>query len=251
MTGGALADCEKVSGPRRVETNHVPLSCESNTLRLVTPSFGGCRASAMGRLLQLIATCCECESPGCARILFGRDAACSPLSWTHSRAARGTEARGVRSPTRRRPAGAGPGAPGGPHRKRPNGSGHTQPSRRAVSVERWAVGRSVNSRFVDAVRGTVAVDRTRVTAGSVLYGGPYPMRTAREALVVVALAPEGAGTRPSRAWPAARSTSPEAPEPGPTGPPVMWTRCRVHQGALVGRSSGSGSTGSGDGRRER
>src|SRR5690606_22970388 len=77
--------------------------------------------------------------------------------------------------------------------------------------------------------------RTRVTAGSVRGGGPYPMRTAGEALVVVSVAPEGVGTRPSWAWAAVRTRPPDTPEPGPTGPPVTWTRCRVHQGALVGR----------------
>ena len=76
-----------------------------------------------------------------------------------------------------------------------------------------------------------------MTAGSVLISGPYPMRTAREALVVVSLAPEGAGTRPSRAWSAASVRPSEAPRPGPAGPPVTWARCRAHKGAIVGRSS--------------
>ena len=88
--------------------------------------------------------------------------------------------------------------------QRPKVSNRPAGRRQAVGDQRRTVVRCVNSGGATRRRHGVAVDRTRVTAGSVSLGGPYPMRTAR-------------------GGPGRGVTHPRGPATGPRGRP---RRCR-------------------------
>ena len=214
--------------------------------------------------MPLIRTFCELISPKCARILFLETQRVHELLRTSrggvAARAGGTPRGGSGTRIRASPSSAvgavalRTGTTGRVTANRPvNGGGSTPTStscrgllraeaerphqpRQAVSVQRRTVVRSVTSAGWLPTRRGLAVDRTRVTAGSVVIGGPYPMRTAREALVVVSLAPEG-GRHPALAGVVGGDfQAVEAPGPGPAGPTVTWAWCRAHQGAIVARS---------------